>query len=142
MPCRPFPYQTSRQLLANCRFICGYEAGSRLDNHYDVKGDIVLTAASRLSMTYSYGSPYRLIPSFQIDNARIYNNRMHRGNVSYITGGSNWTSESRFGYNSTIQDRIDEFFNLVDPKQPNEAIAYGRRLPRLSTTLGWSGPGG
>ncbi len=62
--------------------------------------------------------------------------------MSYITGGTNWTSETRFGYNRTIQDRIGHFFSLIDPKQPNEAIAYGRRLPRLSTTLGWSGPGG
>ena len=114
----------------------------RTDNHYDAKGDIILTNNSRLSVTYSHGSPYRLIPSYQIDNPRIYFNAMDRGNVSYITGGTNWTSETRFGYNRTIQDRIDDFFSLVDPKQPNEAIAYGRRLPRLSTTLGWSGPGG
>jgi outer membrane receptor protein involved in Fe transport len=114
----------------------------RTDNHYDLKGDIVLTTNSRLAITYSHGSPYRLIPNYTIDNARIYFNEMDRGNVSYITGGTNWTSETRFGYNRTIQDRIDEFFNLVDPKQPNEAISFGRRLPRLSTTLGWSGPGG
>ncbi|HYO80910.1 MAG TPA: carboxypeptidase regulatory-like domain-containing protein, partial [Bryobacteraceae bacterium] len=113
----------------------------RKDNHYDLKGDIVLTTNSRLSISYSYGSPYRTIPNSTIDNARIYQNRLHRGNVSYITGGTDWTSESRFGYNRTIQDRIDEFFNLIDPKQPNEAIAFGRRLPRLATTLGWSGPG-
>jgi outer membrane receptor protein involved in Fe transport len=114
----------------------------RRDNHYDAKGDIVLTSNSRVSVSYSYGSPYRTIPNSTIDNARIYSNSMHRGNVSYIVGGSDWTSESRFGYNRTIQDRIDEFFNKIDPKQPNETIVYGRRLPRLSTTLGWSGPGG
>ncbi|HYZ87615.1 MAG TPA: TonB-dependent receptor [Bryobacteraceae bacterium] len=114
----------------------------RTDNHYDAKGDVVLTANSRLSLSYSYGSPYRTIPNSNIDNARIYVNSMHRGNVSYILTGTDWTSETRFGYNRTIQDRIDEFFNLIDPKQPNEEIAFGRRLPRLSTTLGWSGPGG
>ncbi len=40
----------------------------RTDNHYDAKGDIILTNNSRLSITYSHGSPYRLIPSYQIDN--------------------------------------------------------------------------
>jgi outer membrane receptor protein involved in Fe transport len=114
----------------------------RTDDHFDLKGDIVLTTNSRLALTYSYGSPERSIPAYTIDNPRSYLNTIHRGNVSYITGGSDWTSETRFGYNRTIQDRIDEFFNLIDPKQPNEAIAYGRRLPRLSTTLGWGGPGG
>ncbi len=114
----------------------------RKDNHYDAKGDIVLTDNSRLSITYSHGSPYRLIPSYQIENPRIYSNVLDRGNVSYITGGTNWTSESRFGYNRTIQDRIDDFFSLIDPKHPDEEIAFGRRLPRLATTLGWGGPGG
>jgi outer membrane receptor protein involved in Fe transport len=114
----------------------------RRDNHYDAKGDIVLSTNSRLSVSYSKGSPYRTIPNSAIDNSRIYSNSIHRGNVSYIVSGSDWTSESRYGYNRTIQDRIDEFFNQIDPKQPTEGIAYGRRLPRLSTTLGWSGPGG
>lgn len=114
----------------------------RTDNHYDAKGDIVLTTNSRLAVTYSRGTPYRLIPAVTIDNPRIFVNQMDRGNVSYITGGAAWTSETRFGYNRTIQDRIDNFFNLVDPKQSSEAIVYGRRLPRLATTLGWGGPGG
>jgi outer membrane receptor protein involved in Fe transport len=114
----------------------------RSDNHYDLKGDIVLTTNNRLAITYSRGAPYRLIPSYFIDDPRIYNNQLDRGNVSYITGGAAWTSETRFGYNRTIQDRLDQFFTLIDPKQPDENIAYGRRLPRLSTTLGWGGPDG
>ncbi|MDZ4798904.1 MAG: hypothetical protein SGI92_12135 [Bryobacteraceae bacterium] len=36
--------------------------------------------------------------------------------------GRGWTSESRYGYNRTIQDRIGQFFNRTDPKQPNEGI--------------------
>ena len=114
----------------------------RTDNHYDAKGDIVITSNSRLAVTYSRGSPYRLIPSYYIDDPRIYTNQLDRGNVSYITGGTAWTSETRFGYNRTIQDRLDQYFTLIDPKQPNETIIYGRRLPRLSNTLGWGGPGG
>jgi outer membrane receptor protein involved in Fe transport len=67
---------------------------------------------------------------------------VNRGAVSYLTGGSAWTSETRFGYNRTIQDRLDRFFTLIDPKQSTEAIAFGRRLPDIGTSLGWSGPSG
>ncbi len=118
-------------------------AAERTDNHFDVKGDINLTDSSRLAITYNRGQPYRTIARYFIDDPRLYYNDMNRGNVSYTTGGSAWTSETRFGYNRTIQDRLDQFFNdAIDPAQPNEEITYGRRIPRLSTTLGWSGPDG
>jgi len=39
--------------------------------------------------------------------------------------------------NSTILS-----FTLIDPKQSTEGIAFGRRLPDLLTSLGWSGPSG
>ena len=114
----------------------------RTDNHFDVKGDIVLTSNSRLSISYNRGEPYRLIPRYYIDDPRTYVNSLNRGSVSYLTGGGNWTSETRFGYNRTLQDRLDRFFTLIDPKQSTEAIAFGRRLPDLQTSLGWSGPSG
>ena len=114
----------------------------RTDNHFDAKGDIVLTSNSRLSISYNRGEPYRLIPRYYIDDPRTYINSLNRGAVSYLTGGGNWTSETRFGYNRTLQDRLDRFFTLIDPKQSTEAIAFGRRLPDLQTSLGWSGPSG
>jgi outer membrane receptor protein involved in Fe transport len=117
-------------------------AAERRDNHYDLKGDINLSDSSRLSITYNRGQPYRTIARYFIDDPRLYLNDLNRGNVSYTTGGAAWTSEMHFGYNRTIQDRLDQFFTNIDPNQPNEEILYGRRLPRLSTTLGWSGPDG
>ena len=114
----------------------------RTDNHFDAKGDIVLTSNSRLSVSYNRGEPYRLIPRYYIDDPRTYINSLNRGAVSYLTGGGSWTSETRFGYNRTLQDRLDRFFTLIDPKQSTEAIAFGRRLPDLQTSLGWSGPSG
>ena len=114
----------------------------RTDNHFDARGDIVLTSNSRVSITYNRGEPYRLIPRYYIDDPRTYINSLNRGAVSYLTGGSAWTSETRFGYNRTIQDRLDRFFTLIDPKQSTEAIAFGRRIPDLGTSLGWSGPSG
>ena len=112
----------------------------RRDNHFDVRGDLLLTDNSRLSITYNRGAPYQLTPRYYIDDPQIYLNSLNRGNISYIIGGSKWTSETRFGFNRTIQDRLDGFFDTVDPNSPDEAIAYGRRVPSLQTTLGWSGP--
>lgn len=117
-------------------------AARRKDNHVDVKGDIVLTDTSRLSLSYNHGEPYRTIARYYIDDPRLYFNSLNRGVASFTTSGSNWTSETRFGYNRTIQDRLDLFFDLIDPNQQEEEIAYGRRLPVLSTTLGWGGPSG
>ena len=114
----------------------------RTDNHFDAKGDFVLTSNSRLSISYNRGEPYRLIPRYYIDDPRTYINSLNRGAMSYLTGGGNWTSETRFGYNRTLQDRLDRFFTLIDPKQSTEAIAFGRRLPDLQTSLGWGGPSG
>jgi hypothetical protein len=118
------------------------EKAIRTDNHYDLKGDLVLTSNSRLTVTYNHGAPYRVIPRYYIDDPRIYFNELDRGTISYLTGGSNWTSEARFGYNRTIQDRTDKFFSLIDPKQPTESIAFGRRIPDLANSLGWGGPSG
>lgn len=115
---------------------------ARTDNHFDVRGDIVLTNNSRLTLTYNHGQPYRSFPRIQINNPRTYNNALNRGTASYVSGGSNWTSETRVGYNKTIQDRLDGFFTFIDPNQPKEAILYGRRLPGFSTGLGWGGPAG
>ncbi len=112
----------------------------RNDDHFDFKGDVLLTDNSRLSVAYNRGTPYQLTPRYYIDDAQIYLNSLDRGNISYITGGSQWTSETRFGYNRTIQDRLDQFFSKIDPNHPTEAIVYGRRLPDIQTTLGWSGP--
>ncbi len=114
-------------------------AARRRDNHIDVKGDILLTDTSRLSVTYNHGEPYRTIARYYVDDPRIYFNSLNRAVVSYTVSGTTWTSETRVGYNRTIQDRLDKFFDLIDPEQ-DEQMLYGRRLPVLSTGLGWGGP--
>ena len=98
---------------------------------------------SRLSLSFNHGVPYRTIPRYFIDDPRTYYNELDRGSVSYITGRGNWTSESRFGYNRTIQDRTDQFFSLKNPLQSTESYPYGQRIPDiLDSALGWSGPNG
>jgi hypothetical protein len=76
------------------------------DNHFDVRGDIVLTANSRLTITYNRGAPYQVVPRYYIDDPRFYFNALDRGTISYLTGGSSWTSEARFGYNGSYPKSV------------------------------------
>lgn len=116
---------------------------TRSDNHLDLKGDLLLTQSSRLSLTYSRGRPFRLVPRYFIGDDRTWLNTLDRGTVSFVTGGTSWTSETRFGYNNTLQDRLDQFFdNNKDPNTSTESFPFGRRVPDLQTTLGWGGPDG
>jgi outer membrane receptor protein involved in Fe transport len=112
------------------------------DDHYDAKGDYVISDNSRLALTYNHGVPYQTIPRYFIDDPRTYYNELDRGSASYVTGGGSWTSESRFGYNRTIQDRTDQFFSLKNPLLSTESYPYGERLPDILTNLGWGGPNG
>jgi len=57
-------------------------------------------------------------------------------------GRAGWVSETKFGLNRTIADRTDGFFSKLEPENANESFTGGRRRPRLSTTLGFSGPDG
>lgn len=113
------------------------------DNHVDAKGDVVLTDNSRLSISYNRGTPYQGTPRYYNDDSQLYVNSLNRGNISYTIGGGQWTSETRFGYDRTIQDRVDQFFSdNINPNQSTETILYGERIPDLQTDLGWSGPVG
>lgn len=113
------------------------------DNHFDTKVDWMLGKADRLSLSFSRGNPYQLIPRIYLHDDRTSANPTFRGNVSFITGGARWTSETRFGFNRPDQTRLDGFFSQKDPNNSDESdLAYGRRLPDLNTTLGFSGPGG
>jgi outer membrane receptor protein involved in Fe transport len=112
------------------------------DDHFDAKLDVMLRSAERLSVSFTRGNPYQLSPRIYTNDDRTSVNPVYRGNVSFITGRTRWTSETRFGFNKPEQSRLDGYFAQKDPTNPNEAsLPYGRRLPNLNTTLGFSGPG-
>ncbi|MEO8050277.1 MAG: carboxypeptidase regulatory-like domain-containing protein, partial [Acidobacteriota bacterium] len=112
----------------------------RRDNHFDLKGDIRLTDASNLSLTYTHGRPYRLIPTAYIGNKAEQYTFTERGTASYVIGGAAWTSETRFGYNSNDAHTFDQAFENVLPGG-TEQFNGGRRIGRLSTNLGWGTQG-
>jgi outer membrane receptor protein involved in Fe transport len=111
----------------------------RRDNHIDLKSDIRTTDNSNLSLTYSHGRPYRLVPAAYIDgqqNAYIFT---ERATASYVTGGATWTSETRYGYNQNDADT--SYPNrpaILDAAHPKEEFVFGRRLGRLITNQGWN----
>ncbi|MGH9632690.1 MAG: hypothetical protein ACRD7E_30665, partial [Bryobacteraceae bacterium] len=111
------------------------------DNHAIVKGDVRLTSSSNVALTYSRMRPSSREPRIFLDGSddRTYEGIQERGTANFITGGATWTSETRFGYNLNDMGRLDLFFDVMDPNQA-EVNPWGRRIGRLSTTLGFGSP--
>ena len=112
----------------------GAASQRRHENHATIKGDVRLTSVSNLSLTYSRGRPYRLSPEGRTQpiNARSWAGISERGQATFVTGGSKWSSESRFGFNLNDITRLDGWWNLGVPQGQTEPFYGGRRLPALS----------
>ncbi|PYS46404.1 MAG: hypothetical protein DMG13_30035, partial [Acidobacteria bacterium] len=54
----------------------------RRDNHFDARGDILLTSTSRLAVTYNRGRPVRTVPRYYIDDDRAWYNTLERVTAS------------------------------------------------------------
>lgn len=134
----PLPNQPHDPAANNALYV-GTGRSIRRDNHADLKGDIRLTDTSNLSITYSRGRPYRLIPTIYTGNEQDNQIVTERGTVSYVSGGASWTSETRFGLNMNDAHNVNRSFTepILDAAHPKEDFIYGRRLGRLSTNLGW-----
>jgi hypothetical protein len=122
---------------AEVGFFLGASASRARENHPIVKGDIRLTDRSNLALTYTRNRPFRLVPdsgpsssssSYHIGNDRTWQGYQDRGAASYVIGGAAWNSETRFGYNSTSMDRVDAFWDALDPNHPETALG-GARVP-------------
>lgn len=115
-------------------------SGSAQDNHAVVKSDIKLGSLSTLALTYTRMRPDRLEPRIELNGAndRVYDGLTERGTASFITAGARWTAETRFGFDWEDIIREDAWFR--DSRDPNrkEVTFGGRRIGRISTTLGWS----
>lgn len=101
------------------------------DNHAVVKSDLLLSQGSHLAVTYTRGRPFRVTPSVSEVNSRTWNSTQERVTASFVKGGSNWTAETRLGYNLNHIDRIDGFWEAVDPGRPESSFG-SRRLANIS----------
>jgi len=115
---------------ANVGFFLGSSASRAHENHAIVKGDVRLTDRSSFALTYTRMRPYKLQPSFYIGDDRTSSGYEDRGAASYVMAGAAWSSETRFGYNLTSMDRVDAFWNALDPNHPEKALG-GARVPQI-----------
>ncbi len=108
----------------------GAASSSADDNHTDLKMDYRVGNYGNLGVTYTRGRPNTFIPRIFPANPRTFGGKNDRITSTYTHGGSNWTSETRFGFNYNITNRLDDLYNIVDPNT-SETIEGQRRLPTL-----------
>jgi len=106
----------------------------RHENHVVAKGDFALFNGANLAVTYTRLRPYTQSPTIHVNRAnfRDYPNYQDRVATQYVMTKGRWVSESRFGYNHTYLARLDNFLNVIDPKNSTEVMSYGRRVGLIS----------
>jgi len=115
---------------ANVGFFLGSSASRAHENHAVLKGDVRLTDRSSFALTYTRMRPYKLQPTFYIGDDRTSSGYEDRGAASYVMAGAAWSTETRFGYNQTSMDRVDAFWDALDPNHPEKALG-GARVPQI-----------
>ncbi len=103
------------------------------ENHFVLKGDLLVTKSSNLTVAYTRNTPYGTDPRSNLNGAndRTYDYYQQRLTSQYALSRGPWVAETRFGYNHQDMLRLDQFFTFTDPKTP-EKIEWQRRVPRLS----------
>jgi Carboxypeptidase regulatory-like domain len=139
----PLPNQP-HNATGNTGLFVGAAKDYREDNHIDLKNDFKISSNSNLALTFTRGRPFQDATSITTAVDPTWTSplqaRNSRGTVSFVIGGASWTSESRYGTNWSNTDRLTCCFHLIDPVNPKEQFAYGRRLGRISTNLGFNTP--
>jgi hypothetical protein len=118
----------------------GIRNATSRENHVILKSDWRPTSTSNLAFNYTRMRPFGLDPNYLANgsNDRTYEYIQDRISTSFAIGGARWTSETRFGYNFSDMERLDQYFNLKDPSGKKEIAPWDRSLPRISI----SGPSG
>ena len=109
------------------------------ENHFVIKPDVRITDNVTASVNWTRGRPEQIRPRVQEINFRRFSGETDRISANVTAFGSNWTSETRYGYNRNVVDRLDGIFNVKDPNQ-EEQKEGSRRIPCVSA-LGFGGCG-
>ncbi|HEX4947649.1 MAG TPA: TonB-dependent receptor [Blastocatellia bacterium] len=125
----PLPNQPFAADAQSARWI-GASTSRANDNHYDMKGDWQITNNNRLGVTYTRGHPFSFIPRVSPTNPRTFAGSMNRITSTFTASRSNWTSETRIGFNYTTTNRYDAAFDFKDPNK-QEAAEGQRRIAGL-----------
>jgi|GEM_PF-316320 len=102
------------------------------ENHFVIKGDLLATKSSNLTVAYTRNRPFGLNPSFYLNGAndRTFDYLQDRLTFQYVLSRASWVSETRVGYNHSDMLRLDRFLTFKDPKTP-EKVEWQRRVSRL-----------
>ena len=109
------------------------------ENHFIIKPDVRVTDNLNVSVNWTRGRPERVQPRVQEINFRRFSGETDRVTASATAFGSTWTSETRYGYNRNVVDRLDGIFLVKDPNQ-DEQKPGSRRIPCIRA-LGFGGCG-
>jgi outer membrane receptor protein involved in Fe transport len=116
---------------------------TRSDDTLLAKGDVVAQGGN-LSVTFSRMRPETVDPSIYIGqgNDRRYLNEQDRVAAQYVRAGGNWASETRFGWNRSELNRINDFWLAVDPSFSGtlDLTDPSRRIAQLTLTGGFATP--
>jgi hypothetical protein len=122
----------------------GVHTQFRKENHVVAKGDLALFNGANVATTYTRLRPYAVTPRINVNgsNDRYFPSEQDRIASQFVAAKGPWVFESRFGWNRTYLPRLDEFFNVRDPRPnaPAEILAYGRAVPFVNITNVFSGP--
>jgi hypothetical protein len=111
----------------------GFGLRTSKENHFLVKGDLLVTKNSNLTVTYTRNRPFGLDPRFNLNGAndRIFDYAQDRLSFQFVQNRGPWVMETRFGYNNSDMLRLDNFFTVKDARA-EERVEWQRRVPRLS----------
>lgn len=134
----PLPNQPHNTAGATGQFI-GAGSLKNEDNHMVIKPDWQINDHMTASVTLTRFRPTRVQPRVQAINSREFTGETDRTSAIFTYFRSRWTSESRYGYNKNVVDRLDAIFNVMDPNK-TEGKFGGRRIPCINA-IGFGGCG-
>ncbi len=110
------------------------------DDEFLVKPDAWLGSRGKISATWLRARPDIRQPGLFLTPGptafRNFIGKLDRLNVTFTTFGPGWSAETRFGRNRVDNDRLDDFFNLIDPLKPESS--FGQRRQMSISALGFN----
>jgi hypothetical protein len=116
---------------------------TRSDDTWLGKADVNV-AGGNLSVTYSRMRPETVNPSIYIGsgNDQRFLNEQDRIATQYVLAGGTWVSETRFGWNRSSLDRLNDFWMQIDPTVTGdvELTDPGPRIPEFTIANAFATP--
>jgi len=116
---------------------------TRSDDTWLGKADVNV-AGGNLSVTYSRMRPETVNPSIYIGsgNDQRFLNEQDRIATQYVRAGGTWVSETRFGWNRSSLDRLNDFWMQIDPTVTGdiELTDPGPRIPQFTIAGAFATP--